>query len=33
MIFQIGRTNVLQEYLSSHDHLEVDGEQRLVIHE
>ena len=24
--------NVLQEYLSSHDHLEIDGEQRLVIH-
>ncbi len=25
--------NVLQEFLSSHDHLEIDGEQRLVIHE
>ena len=24
--------NVLQEFLSSHDHLEIDGEQRLVIH-
>ena len=26
-------TNVLREYLSSHEHLEIDGEQRLVIHE
>ena len=25
--------NVLQEYFSSHEHLEIDGEQRLIIHE
>ena len=25
--------NVLQEYFNSHEHLEIDGEQRLVIHE
>ena len=25
--------NVLREYFSSHEHLEIDGEQRLVIHE
>jgi hypothetical protein len=25
--------NVLEEYFSSHDHLEIDGEKRLIIRE
>jgi hypothetical protein len=25
--------NVLEEYFVSHDHLEIDGEPRLIIHE
>ena len=25
--------NVLQEYLDPHEHIEIDGEKRLIIHE